>query len=117
MNERSIFQAALEMDDAAQRATYLAQACGDDADLRRQVEELLKAHEQPGGFMQRPAPALVTAADEPPVVAETDGAVIGAYKLLQQIGEGGMGEVWMAQQTAPVKRVVALKLIKAGMDS
>jgi hypothetical protein len=64
MTERSIFLAALDIDDPARRAAYVAEACGDDAGLRGRVEDLLKAHEHPGGFMQQPAPAVVTL-DEP----------------------------------------------------
>src|SRR5204862_1355659 len=87
---------------------------GDDASLRAQVEDLLNAHEQPAGFMARPAPALVTI-DHP--TAEGPGTVIGVYKLLEQIGEGGFGVVYMAEQTAPVRRKVALKVLKPGMDT
>src|SRR5205814_8678646 len=69
-----------------------------------------------GGFLERPAAHLVATVEEPPV-AERPGTVIGPYKLWQQIGEGGMGVVFMAEQTQPVQRKVALKVIKAGMDS
>jgi serine/threonine protein kinase/tetratricopeptide (TPR) repeat protein len=115
MNERSIFIAALEKDDPAERAAYLDQACGDGA-LRQRIERWLAAHAAAGGILDRPV------GPEPPTVAfqpilEQAGAVIGGYKLIEPIGEGGMGKVWMAQQTEPVKRLVALKLIKAGMDS
>src|SRR5262249_24613736 len=76
---------------------------------------ILAAHRAGGSSLESPAPDLGATIDEP--LSEPPGAVIGPYKLLEQIGEGGMGTVWMAQQTEPVKRVVALKLIKAGMDS
>jgi serine/threonine protein kinase/Tfp pilus assembly protein PilF len=114
MTERTIFLAALDIDDPAERAAYVDRACGDNAGLRAQVEGLLNAHEQPAGFMARPAPALVTI-DHP--AAEEPGTVIGPYKLLEQIGEGGFGVVYMAEQTAPVRRKVALKLLKPGMDT
>ena len=117
MNERSIFLAALEIDDPSQRDAYVARACGTDTILRSQVEKLLAAHEEPGGFMQRPAPALVTGLDEQRRVAEGPGTVIGAYKLLEQIGEGGFGVVFMAEQSRPVLRRVALKVLKPGMDT
>src|SRR5262245_27176841 len=116
MTERSIFLAALEIDDLAERAGYVAQACGGDADLLSRVEELLKAHLHPGGFMERPAPALVSMIDRPPAVEEI-GNVIGPYKLLEQLGEGGFGVVFLAEQQTPVRRRVALKVLKPGMDT
>src|SRR5262249_49552121 len=122
MSERDIFIAALQVEDPDQRRAYLEQACAGRPELRRQVEELLRLYEGAGSFLEAPAagpPSTegVEHAAEPAASHETPGAVIGRYKLLQQIGEGGMGAVWMAQQTHPVKRLVALKLIKAGMDS
>jgi serine/threonine protein kinase/Flp pilus assembly protein TadD len=116
MNERSIFLAALDIDDASAREAYVARACGADVVLRREVEKLLEAHQEPAGFMQRPAPALVAGIDERPI-AEKPGTVIGPYKLLEQIGEGGFGVVFMAQQLRPVVRRVALKVLKPGMDT
>src|SRR5690348_10527942 len=114
MTERSIFLAVLEIDDPAERTAYLDQACAGDPALRAQVEQLLKAHQEPGSFMARPAAALV-GDDEP--VGERPGTVIGPYTLLEQIGEGGMGLVFVAEQTQPVRRQVALKVIKPGMDT
>jgi serine/threonine protein kinase/Flp pilus assembly protein TadD len=116
MNERSIFLAALEIDDRAERDEYVVRACGSDTILRGQVENLLAAHAEPGGFMKRPAPAVVAELAERTVV-EGPGTVIDAYKLLEQIGEGGFGVVYMAEQSHPVQRRVALKIIKPGMDS
>jgi serine/threonine protein kinase/tetratricopeptide (TPR) repeat protein len=113
MNERSIFQAALEVDDPAERAAYIERACAGDLALRWQVEQLLKAHHQPGPFMERPA--LLVTMDEP--LVERPGTVIGPYKLMEQIGEGGMGLVFVAEQQLPVRRKVALKVIKPGMDT
>ncbi len=115
MNERSIFLAALEIGDPAERAAYLDQACAANSDLRRGVEELLAAHARSGSFMARPAAGGATAAHEP--IAERPGTVIGPYKLMEQIGEGGMGLVFVAEQQHPVRRKVALKIIKPGMDS
>ena len=107
---------------------YVAEGCGGDAELKRQVSHLLQVHREAGSFLESPAVALGdtgddrTSAERPtgeaqdPTVAQP-GTVIGPYKLLQPIGEGGMGTVYMAEQTQPVRRTVALKLIKAGMDS
>jgi WD40 repeat protein/serine/threonine protein kinase len=113
--EEAIFYAALEIDAAEQRAAYLDAACGDQGELRRRVEALLRRYAESAGPLDRPAggPGATTAE----LPAERPGALIGPYKLLEPVGEGGMGAVWMAQQTEPVKRLVALKLIKAGLDS
>src|SRR5262245_36687365 len=98
----------------AGRAAFLDHACEGNRELRQEVERLLAAHPQAESFLDRPA--LHDSAAHG-VHVEASGTVIGPYKLLEQIGEGGMGTVWMAQQTEPVKRVVAVKLIKPGMDS
>src|SRR5690242_2425143 len=118
MNERSIFMEALEFDDLQERAEYLRRACGDDERLWERVEALLRSHRSEGSFVldRMPAVDLAVTADRPPT-AERPGTVIGPYKLLQQIGEGGMGVVFMAEQQRPVRRKVALKIIKPGMDS
>src|SRR5262249_23592101 len=107
---RDVFLAAIKR-PAEEREAYLRAACADDQDLYQRVSALLQAQAEIGSFHE--APALTV--DQ--LVTESPGTVIGSYKLLEQIGEGGMGRVGMAQQTEPVKRVVALKLIKAGMDS
>jgi len=124
VNERDLFNAALQIEDPAARAASLDKACGDDIELRQRVEALLEAFGQAGSFMQQPAVAAAATSDVSPpgpslnnVRAERPGTVIGPYKLLQQIGEGGMGTVFMAEQTQPVQRKVALKIIKPGMDS
>jgi WD40 repeat protein/serine/threonine protein kinase len=114
MNEQAIFSAALPL-ERDRRAAYLHEACGADAELRRRIELLLDAHEQAGSFMQRPAAGGVTEVHRP--ISEGPGTVIGPYKLLQQIGEGGFGVVYMAEQLEPVRRKVALKIIKPGMDT
>jgi serine/threonine protein kinase len=116
MSERSVFLAVLDIADPAERSAYLDQACAGDPGLRVQVEQLLKAHHEPGRFMERPAPVLVATVDEPQV-AERSGTLIGPYKLLEQIGEGGFGVVFMAEQTEPVRRKVALKVLKPGTDT
>jgi WD40 repeat protein/serine/threonine protein kinase len=116
MTEREIFLAALKQPTAGERAAFLDQACGSDANLRGQIEALLVEHELLGSYLEAPVGAGQRTMDQP-AVAELPGTVIGPYKLLQQIGEGGMGVVWMAEQTQPVQRKVALKVIKPGMDS
>src|SRR5262245_8715780 len=112
----AIFFDALERSSAQERAAYLDEACAGDPDLRRRVEKMLAAQAQAGSFLEQPVPGPMPTVDEQPV-QEAQGTAIGPYKLIEQIGEGGMGTVWMAQQTEPVKRIVALKLIKAGMDT
>jgi tetratricopeptide (TPR) repeat protein len=116
---KSIFLRAVEI-AGAERGAYLDSACGANTALRREVEELLGHHSGLGSFLETPAVESDTGGYVPGTVREAvegPGTVIGPYKLLEQLGEGGMGTVWMAQQTEPVKRLVALKLIKAGMDS
>jgi serine/threonine protein kinase/tetratricopeptide (TPR) repeat protein len=112
--EESILLQALEIASLAKRAAFLDRACGENRLLRAEVEALLRAHAQSGDLLDLPEKPAVTV-DEPS--RERPGTVIGPYKLLQQIGEGGMGTVFLAEQTRPVQRKVALKVIKAGMDS
>ncbi len=110
MSEQSIFIEALEEQDPAQRAALLEQACAGDSDLRQRVERLLSRHHDAGSFLESPGFGRSSLAEGP-------GSVIGSYKLLQQIGEGGMGVVYMAEQTESIQRTVALKIIKPGMDT
>src|SRR5262249_2116025 len=126
MNEEEIFHQALAR-GPEERAAYLEQACAGDPALRASVEALLRANVGATGFLEQPAGNVAAQSDAPatrwtalsvePPPFEGLGTVIGPYKLLQQLGEGGMGTVWMAQQTEPVKRLVGIKLIKASMDS
>ncbi len=123
-----VFNAALQL-PTGERAAYLSERCRDDPELHRRVANLLQAHDRAGAFLQEPsgraAPDSVAPAPsegngdrsnrEPP--GETCGDRVGHYKLLQQIGEGGCGVVYMAQQEEPVRRRVALKVIKLGMDT
>jgi WD40 repeat protein/serine/threonine protein kinase len=130
---KAVFDHALEIGAPAERAAYLDRECAGAPELRRQVEALLKAHADAGSFLEgrapragrgqdtgefTPAPGEPTRqAEPPPGPVEGAGTRVGRYKLLQRIGEGGMGAVWMAEQQEPVRRLVALKVIKAGMDS
>src|SRR5262249_55798146 len=111
-SEQSIFLSAIEKRTPAERAAFLAKACGRDERLRARVGELLPAHDRRGTVNSPPPPPRAA-----PSGVERPGSMIGPYKLLEPIGEGGMGTVWMAEQTEPLRRKVALKLIKAGMDS
>ena len=113
--EEEIFEAALAL-PPDQRAGHLDRACGGDSQLRKRVEALLQAHERAGEFLEAPPPANKTIALSIPLT-EKPGDRIGRYKLLQQIGEGGCGVVYMAEQEEPVRRRVALKVIKLGMDT
>jgi len=117
MTEREIFLEALEVATPEARVAYLQAACGSDVTLRRKVEELLREHFANDSLLAGPAvEGKPTAVPELPV-KEVPAQMIGRYKLLERIGEGGFGEVWMAEQREPVKRRVALKIIKLGMDS
>ncbi len=106
----------MEIPSPDDRRTYLDEACRGNAQLRDDVEALLTAGEQAGSFLESPASG-VTAAVDSSELSEQPGSVIGPYKLLEQIGEGGMGVVFMAEQQEPVRRKVALKVIKPGMDT
>ena len=88
--------------------------CGDDEGLLRRVEDLLRAHVREGSFLDEPAVGVDVTVT---VRAESVGSRVGPYKLMEQIGEGGMGVVYVAEQTEPVRRKVALKVIKPGMDN
>src|SRR5881397_259363 len=112
-----IFSAALERSAGPERDAFLAQACASDDALRQSVENLLANHEQSGAFLALPAGLVGPTATRLVPVTEKPGDRIGRYKLLQQIGEGGCGVVYMAEQEEPVRRRVALKVIKLGMDT
>jgi serine/threonine protein kinase/tetratricopeptide (TPR) repeat protein len=115
LDEEAIFNAARTIDDPAARAAYLNDACPDAA-VRVRIEALLAVHDQERSFLNPPGAAYSPTIAERPLT-EAPGTIIGPYKLLEQIGEGGFGVVFMAEQTAPVKRKVALKVIKPGMDT
>jgi len=127
--EKAVFDAALEVTDPVQRKSFLDQACAGDAELRAAVEELLATQGDAEEFFAESASSLTTLAGElesavapaeqrnEPTFEEKPGTIIGRYKLLQMIGEGGYGVVYMAEQEQPVRRRVALKVIKLGMDT
>src|SRR5579883_485747 len=129
----NLFLDALEAASAEERRAFLDRACGGNSELRARVEALIAASDQAGSFLDKPALALGPRVDtaapsgddsdsgdawssSAPATEQT-GSFIGPYKLVQKLGEGGMGAVWVAEQNQGVKRSVALKLIKSGMDS
>src|SRR6266478_149843 len=109
--EKEIFEQALDIKPTEERLRFLTSACGKDAALLARVQALLRANESGESFLPEQPKATVVPITEKP------GDRIGRYKLLQQIGEGGCGAVYMAEQTEPVRRRVALKVIKLGMDT
>ena len=117
MNEREIFTNALQKASEAERSAYLDEVCAADGELRYRVEALLQEKEQLGSFLELPARGVGVCSLTDQSLAECAGQTIGRYKLLEPIGEGGMGVIYMAQQQQPVHRKVALKIIKPGMDT
>lgn len=141
MTEREIFVAAIQIEDLVERARFVEAQAGDDAELRTRVQRLLDAYVRAGTFLQEPVGDMGSAwpsdhsassgdsasslsSNNP--LADSDeawrdqlavGAMVGPYKLIEKLGEGGMGQVWMGEQQQPVRRVVALKVIGPGMDS
>jgi serine/threonine protein kinase/WD40 repeat protein len=113
----TLFESALKCRTPSERAAYLDQVCVGQPELRQRIDHLIEAHERSGGFLESAGAAggRTLKLDSSP--QEAPGTIIGRYKLLQQIGEGGMGVVYMAEQEAPVRRRVALKIIKLGMDT
>ncbi|MCI0459723.1 MAG: serine/threonine protein kinase [Gemmataceae bacterium] len=131
MSEETIFHQVLAL-PPGERATFLDSACGADKQLRVRLEALLRAHENPGSFLRQPVldldatapsgpgrstdgPGLAAASSAP--TGEGVGSRVGPYTLVRPLGEGGMGTVWLAEQTHPVRRSVALKLVRPGLDS
>jgi non-specific serine/threonine protein kinase/serine/threonine-protein kinase len=118
MNERSIFMEALDFDEPRERSAYIERACGGDERLRARVEALLRRHHGDDKLVLDRMPAVEPSVTEDlSSLVEEPGTSIGPYKLREQIGEGGMGIVYVAEQTQPVRRHVALKIIRPGMDS
>src|SRR6266481_4321976 len=116
IDEKAIFNIARRIDSREARADYLQQSCGADTDALRRLAELLQVNDKEQSFLESPA----VANEASPTIGgpqERPGTHIGPYKLLQQIGEGGFGVVFMAEQLEPVRRRVAVKVIKPGMDT
>jgi eukaryotic-like serine/threonine-protein kinase len=113
MQEQSLFMAVLEITDSSERAAFLDGACRGDRPLRERIERLLERHAQAGSFLEVPSSADTV----PDPFLECPGTTLGPYKLLEQIGEGGFGVVFMAEQLQPIRRKVAIKVIKPGMDT
>ncbi len=111
-----VFTEAIEL-PAVERAAYLERACGGDKDLRQRVEAMLEVQDRVGNFLEQSPQTASTGTRPGTYPAEKEGDHIGRYKLLQQIGEGGWGVVYMAEQKEPIRRRVALKIIKQGMDT
>src|SRR5262245_59284332 len=112
-----IFDAAVELRTPGERAAYLDAVCGQDPQLRAEVEELLQHDDAAGSFLDLPAGPDSQATGDYPSVRDGSGTVIGPYKLLEQIGEGGFGVVFMAEQQRPVRHKVTLKVLKPGTDT
>ena len=128
-----IFFAAMEIDSDVERAAYIETACGDDASLHRQVQRLLSALDESESFFEEDAPTHISTLDVSETLGGIDGILaragdalekdeelgkqIGSYKLIRKIGEGGSGNVYVAEQSTPVRRLVAFKMIKQGMDT
>jgi serine/threonine protein kinase/WD40 repeat protein len=116
VRERDLFIEALQKENPGERAAFLGDACAGDDGLRARVDRLLEEHQRQESFLlDSPPPGLAATMEQS--VSERPGTVIGSYKLLEQIGEGGFGVVYMAEQTQPVRRKVALKILKPGMDT
>jgi serine/threonine protein kinase/Tol biopolymer transport system component/Tfp pilus assembly protein PilF len=113
--EREIFERAIEITSLSERVAYVEDACAENEDLTARIQALLRAHDQAGFLPAYPSNPEVTLSAAP--ISECPGTIIGRYKLLEKIGEGGMAVVYMAEQTEPIQRKVALKIIKLGMDT
>src|SRR3990172_1823491 len=116
LDEEAVFKIAFEIESPEARAEYLREACGDDHALLDRLTALLRMHDEEPNFLESPPSVLATDAGIS-FIPEGPGETIGRYQLLEEIGEGGFGVVYMAEQQEPVRRKVALKIIKPGMDT
>ena len=116
-NERELFLEAIEIEDAQAREEFLDQACVDDPALRQELDRLLKEHFESGEFILRENFEQSETRDDDSNLGTEVGQSVGPYRLMEQIGRGGMGVVYLADQREPVSRRVALKIIKPGMDT
>lgn len=116
LDEERIFHTARKIENSDARSEYLDQVCAGDQALRERVEALLQVHEQEEQFLKSVPDELAPTLDQFPLT-ERPGVTIGRYRLMEQVGEGGMGVVFVAEQERPVRRKVALKIIKPGMDT
>ncbi len=112
--EQAIFDVARHLPATVDRRSYMEHACGDDRNFRARVEALLRVHDEDPTFLESPANGVQAGFADTP---EGPGTVIGPYTLLRQLGEGGMGTVYLAEQARPVRRQVALKILKPGLDA
>jgi serine/threonine protein kinase len=117
LDEEAIFKVAVEIPAEDARSTYLQQVCGNDRALLERVLALLRVSSAPKDFLESPPAGFAATAPLTAAITVTPGAQFGPYKILEQIGEGGMGVVYVAEQTTPVRRKVALKIIKPGTRS
>ncbi|HWY85089.1 MAG TPA: serine/threonine-protein kinase, partial [Gemmataceae bacterium] len=115
LDEADIFHVARQIEAGEARRLYLEQACGGDSDLQTRLGALLRVHDEDRSFLEKPAEGVAAARAEP--ITEGPRTQIGHYQLVEQIGEGGFGKIFMAQQQKPVRRLVALKIVKPGMDT
>jgi eukaryotic-like serine/threonine-protein kinase len=115
LDEAAIFDVARHIDSADFQRLYIEQACGNDDDLRTRLDALLRIYKEDPTFLERPADGVPPAPDDR--IDEGAGRQIGPYRLVKEIGEGGFGKVFMAEQCQPVQRMVALKIVKPGMDT
>jgi serine/threonine protein kinase len=113
---KAIFCEALELPSETERRAYLDRVCEANPDLRARLDALLLAHNDVGAFLEQPVPTPSATWDAPNPL-EAPGTVVGPYKLIEQIGEGGFGVVYLAEQRQPIRRTVALKVLKPGMDT
>src|SRR5438132_12185467 len=115
LDEAAVFNAARRIEELDARRRYLQETCGEDRALQARVESLLRVYEQEPGFLASPAAGVH--ADGRGGGGDGPGSQIGPYKLVEAIGEGGFGVVFMAEQRQPLRRTVAVKILKPGMDT